>query len=165
MVAKITQKMIDFSEGNLHNINHFMKVYGYAKTIGQLENLDEKTQLTLEVAALVHDIAIPLCREKYGTARGDLQEKEGLIMAHDFLQSTGLAPEIIEIVAFLVGHQHTTEGVDGIDWQILLEADYLVNADEGNQDKEKIEARMANMYKTKSGTALLKSMYSKILEG
>ena len=164
MVAKITQKMIDFSEGNLHNINHFMKVYGYAKTIGQLENLDEKTQLTLEVAALVHDIAIPLCREKYGTARGDLQEKEGLVMARDFLQGTGLAPEIIERVAFLVGHHHTTEGVDGIDWQILLEADYLVNADEGNQDKEKIEARMASMYKTKSGTALLKSMYSKILE-
>lgn len=165
MVAKITQKMIDFSEGNLHNINHFMKVYGYAKTIGQLENLDEKTQLTLEVAAIVHDIAIPFCREKYGTARGDLQEKEGLIMAHDFLQDTGLDDEIIERVAFLVGHHHTTEGVDGIDWQILLEADYLVNADEGNQDKEKIEARMANMYKTKSGTALLKSMYSKILEG
>lgn len=165
MVAKITQKMIDFSEGNLHLINHFVKVYGYAKTIGQLENLDEKTQLTLEVAALVHDIAIPLCREKYGTARGDLQEKEGLVMAHDFLQGTGLAPEIIERVAFLVGHHHTTEGVDGIDWQILLEADYLVNADEGNQDKEKIEARMASMYKTKSGTALLKSMYSKILEG
>ena len=165
MVAKITQKMIDFSEGNLHNINHFMKVYGYAKTIGQLENLDEKTQLTLEVAALVHDIAIPLCREKYGTARGDLQEKEGLVMAHDFLQGTGLDDEIIERVAFLVGHHHTTEGVDGIDWQILLEADYLVNADEGNQDKEKIEARMANMYKTKSGTAFLKSMYSKILEG
>ena len=165
MVAKITQKMIDFSEGNLHNINHFMKVYGYAKTIGQLENLDEKTQLTLEVAALVHDIAIPLCREKYGTARGDLQEKEGLVMARDFLQGTGLVPEIIERVAFLVGHHHTTEDVDGIDWQILLEADYLVNADEGNQDKEKIEARMANMFSTKSGIALLQSMYSKILEG
>ena len=165
MVAKITQKMIDFSEGNLHNINHFMKVYGYAKTIGQLENLDEKTQLTLEVAALVHDIAIPLCREKYVTARGDLQEKEGLVMAHDFLQGTGLDDEIIERVAFLVGHHHTTEGVDGIDWQILLEADYLVNADEGNQDKEKIEVRMANMFNTKSGTALLKSMYSKSLEG
>ena len=165
MVAEITKKMIDFSEGNLQLINHFMKVHGYAKTIGQLENLDEKTQLILDVATLVHDIAIPLCREKYGTARGDLQEKEGLIMAHDFLQGTGLDDEIIERVAFLVGHHHTTEGVDGLDWQILLEADYLVNADEGKQDKEKILDRMENMFRTKSGTALLKSMYSKVLEG
>ncbi|MBQ7093647.1 MAG: phosphohydrolase, partial [Clostridia bacterium] len=65
---------------------------------------------------------------------------------------------------FLVGHHHTLTDIDGIDWQILLEADYLVNADEGKQTKEKIEARMANMFKTASGTALLKSMYSKILE-
>ncbi|MBR5266245.1 MAG: HD domain-containing protein [Clostridia bacterium] len=165
MVAEITKKMIDFSEGNLHLINHFMKVHGYAKTIGQLENLDEKTQLTLDVATLVHDIAIPLCREKYGTARGDLQEKEGCVLARDFLQGTGLDDEIIERVAFLVGHHHTTDGVDSLDWQILLEADYLVNADEGAQPKEKILEKMENMFKTKSGIALLKSMYSKVLEG
>ena len=29
-------------------------------------------------------------------------------------------------------HHHTYTGVDGIDYQILLEADYLVNADESH---------------------------------
>ena len=31
--------MIDFSAGNLHDINHLMKVYAYARTIGVCEGL------------------------------------------------------------------------------------------------------------------------------
>ena len=33
-IAEITKKMIEFYDGNLHDINHFLKVYAYAKTIG-----------------------------------------------------------------------------------------------------------------------------------
>ena len=57
MICEITKKMIEYSNGNLHDINHFMKVYAYAKTIGQCEKIDESTQAILEAAALVHDIA------------------------------------------------------------------------------------------------------------
>ena len=31
-------------------------------------------------------------------------------------------------VAYLVGHHHTLRGIDGIDYQILIEADYIANA-------------------------------------
>ncbi len=65
------------SEGNTHDIAHFMKVYAYARTIGECEGLDADTQTTLEVAVVVHDIACPLCREKYGNTDGPNQEKEG----------------------------------------------------------------------------------------
>ena len=64
--AKIVNKMIDFYNGNRSDVRHFLKVYAYAKTIGELEGLDAKTQDTLEIAAIVHDIACPVCREKYG---------------------------------------------------------------------------------------------------
>ena len=47
-----------------------------AKTIGELEGLDRHTQEVLELAAVVHDIACPLCREKYGNASGKNQERE-----------------------------------------------------------------------------------------
>ena len=43
-VSEIVKKMIDYSKGNLHDINHFMKVYAYAKVIGECENLDKETQ-------------------------------------------------------------------------------------------------------------------------
>ena len=74
-IAQLTRRMIAFSEGNLHDISHFLKVWGYAKTIGELEHPDDRTQFILEVAALTHDIACPLCREKYGNTAGALQEK------------------------------------------------------------------------------------------
>lgn len=62
-ISQIMEKMIAFSNGNLHDMNHFMCVWTYAKTIGELEGLDRKTQETLEIAAITHDIACPLCRE------------------------------------------------------------------------------------------------------
>ena len=65
-ISKIVEKMIEYSAGNLHDINHFMKVWGYSKIIGELEQLDEHTLFILEVAAVTHDIACPWCREKYG---------------------------------------------------------------------------------------------------
>lgn len=40
-IAEITKKMIVYSNGNRHDINHFMKVYAFAKTIGECEGLDE----------------------------------------------------------------------------------------------------------------------------
>ena len=75
--AQCMEKMIAFSGGNIHDIDHFIRVWTYAATIGRLEGLDPEEQLTLEIAAIVHDIACPLCREKYGRADGPHQETEG----------------------------------------------------------------------------------------
>ena len=36
LISHIAQKMIRESHGNLHDINHFLKVYAYARTIGVL---------------------------------------------------------------------------------------------------------------------------------
>ena len=76
-VAEIMAKMISFSEGNIHDIDHLIRVWTYAKTISSLEELEAETQYVLEVAAITHDIACPMCREMYGNTNGKLQEKEG----------------------------------------------------------------------------------------
>ena len=89
-IAQVMQKMISFSEGNIHDIDHFIRVWTYAKTIGELEHLDQETQYILEVAAITHDIACPLCREKYGNTNGKYQEAEGIPMVKDFLRDTGV---------------------------------------------------------------------------
>lgn len=78
MIAEILNRMVAFSNGNPHDIAHFMKVWGFARSIGILEGFSAEEQLILEVAAITHDIACPLCREKYGNTNGDLQEKKGL---------------------------------------------------------------------------------------
>ena len=62
MKETIIAKMIEFYGGNAKDIGHFLKVYAFAHAIGVLEELDASTQDTLEIAAIVHDIACPLCR-------------------------------------------------------------------------------------------------------
>lgn len=158
-ISEIMKKMIDFSEQNIHDINHLVKVHSFAKTIGELEGLDTETQFILEVAAITHDIACPLCRIKYGNTNGKYQELEGDPLAREFLKDTGLSNAQVDRVAYLVGHHHTVTGVDGSDYQILLEADYIVNADESKYSIENIINTRNFLYKTKSGITLLNSIY------
>lgn len=158
-VAEITKRMIDYSKGNRRDINHFLKVYAYAKTIGECEGLDPETQLTLEVAAIVHDIACPLCREKYGNTNGKYQEAEGMVLAAEFLKDAGLPQACLDRVVYLVGHHHTLTDVEGLDYQILLEADYLVNADEHGYSGENVENTLAEIFRTATGSALLRAVY------
>ena len=159
LIAELMRKMIAYSGGNLHDIRHMMKVWGYAKTIGELEGLDAAAQRTLEAAAIVHDIACPLCRAKYGNTNGKYQEAEGGPLAAAFLQDTGLTADEIRRVAWLVAHHHTYGAVDGADYQILLEADYLVNACESCYSPAAIAHARASFFRTAAGLRLLDSIY------
>ena len=138
-----------------------MKVHSYARIIGKGEGLSEELQKITEIAAIVHDIACPLCRIKYGNTNGKYQEAEGPALTESFLADTGLTREEIARIAYLVGHHHTYEGVEGLDYQILLEADYLVNADESGYSRENILHMRDTVFQTKTGTALLESIYLK----
>ena len=157
--ADILQKMIDYSQGNLHDIAHLLKVYAYARTIGEAEHLDAKVQKTVETAAIIHDIACPLCRQKYGNTNGHYQEIESEPLVREFLADCELPQDIVERVVYLVSHHHSPHLIDGIDFQVLIEADYLVNADESSYPTQSICTARDTIFKTQTGTALLKSIY------
>ncbi|MCR5737110.1 MAG: HD domain-containing protein [Eubacterium sp.] len=159
MVSQIMEKMITFSNGYIHDIDHLIRVWTYSKTIGELEGLDAQTQIILEAAAITHDIACPLCREKYGNTNGKYQEQEGEVMVRNFLAYTGLSEEQINRVAYLVGHHHIFIGIDGIDYQILVEADYIANATENGYSQQNIETFMQKIMKTESGKRILRSVF------
>ena len=160
-VADITLKMIDFYKGNHHDINHFLKVYAYAKTLGEVELATREERDLLEVTAILHDIAIPYCLKTYGHAQGPYQEREGIPMAKEFLKEFDLPVPFVEKVAWLVGHHHTLTGVTMKEHRLLLEADYLVNADEGNAPKEQIENAMETFFESETGKRMLRSIYLK----
>ena len=92
MIEEIEQGMILYTQGNKikHDVAHFLKVHQYARIIGKLEHLEKREQEILEVAAIVHDIACPMCREKYGNSAGYLQEQEGPVLVKDFLKNYSL---------------------------------------------------------------------------
>lgn len=159
IIADIIIKLCRESEGNLHDINHFLKVYAFAKCIGEKEGLDDRSQCVLEVAAIVHDIACPLCRKKYGSTEGSLQEKEGAWLTEEFLADFDLPRDFVERVKWLVAHHHTYSDVEQPEHRILLEADFLVNADESGYSKEQIEAAKRSFFRSETGIALLDSIY------
>ena len=161
-ISQIMEKMIAFSKGNIHDIDHLIRVWTYAKTIGELEGLDQETQYVLEVAAITHDIACPLCREKYGNTNGKLQEKEGELLVREFLSDSGMTDAQISRIAFLVGHHHTFTDIDGADYQILVEADYIVNASENGYSEENIRSFLQKIMKTQSGKKLLQNVFSNL---
>lgn len=158
-ISEMITRMIDYYSGNLHDINHFIKVWAYAKTIGELEQLDPETQFILESAAVVHDISCPLCREKYGNADGKHQEAESSALVADFLKDSGMSVSQIDRVVYLVSHHHTLDNIEGSDYQILIEADYIVNADESSYSPENIANFDRNFFKTKAGHSLLHSVF------
>jgi HD superfamily phosphodiesterase len=163
-IAEIMAKMIRMADGNIHDIDHFIRVWTYAKTIGELEHLDAATQFILEAAAITHDIACPLCRKKYGNTNGKLQEKEGLVLVESFFADTDCTREQIERVKYLVGHHHTLKEIDGPDHQILIEADYIANALENGYSKKNIENFMRVYVRTKAGKQLMNDVFKKTLD-
>lgn len=152
-------KMIAQSNGNKHDIAHFLKVYTYARLIGEKEQLDARTQKTLEITAVIHDIACPLCREKYGNTNGKYQEQESAPLVEAFLEGTGADDAMKERIIYLVCHHHTYANVEGMDYQILLEADFLVNADESQMTEAAIRHAKETFFVTKTGTELLDSIF------
>ena len=62
-------------------------------------------------------------------------------------------------VAYLVGHHHTLTDIDGLDYQILIEADYLVNVEENGYSEENIRNMLKNIFKTETGRMLLEAIY------
>jgi hypothetical protein len=158
--AEVMSRMVLFDKGDARRIQHFLKVYMFAALIGKMEGLPPEQQEILEIAAILHDIGIIPAEKKYGASNGKLQEQEGPAYARALLQEAGGYPqELIDRVCFLIAHHHTYEGVDGPDWQILLEADFLVNSFEKNMPEEAIKKTRSRVFKTGSGIALLNNQY------
>lgn len=159
--ARLILEMIDYYQGDPKRIQHFLKVYAYAKTIGEQEGLDEHTQYVLETAAITHDIGIKVSEEKYQSSAGKYQEIEGPAVAAGMLDKLGYEENVIERVCYLIGHHHTYDRIEGKDYQILVEADFLVNFAEGHSKKEMIGEVRDRIFSTETGTYMLDKIFSK----
>ncbi len=159
LVSQILEDMIHYSKGNLHDIAHFMKVYSFARTIAVEEGLKDDLLISIEITAILHDISCPLCRIKYGNTNGKHQEEESGPLVKDFLKDYPIEEKTKERINYIISHHHTITNVDGIDYQIILEADFLVNADESHMTKEQIMNAEEQFFKTETGKRILESMY------
>lgn len=160
MITDLIIKMTEFNAGDPLRIQHMIKVYEFAHIIGVKEGLDAKTLKILDIASVMHDIGIRPSEEKYGHCTGKLQEQEGPAYAREMLSHfTDVTEEEKERVCWLIAHHHTYDNIDGPDYRILLEADFLVNAFEDNLEKESIRHFRDKVFETKTGIHLLNTMF------
>ena len=65
----------------------------------------------------------------------------------------------IERICYLVGHHHTYTNIDGIDYQILVEADFLVNFYEDELRQDSIQTAFDKIFRTESGKTICRISY------
>ena len=126
------RKMIEFYRGDPARIQHFVKVHSFAKLIGEEEHLEEN---------------------------GRLQEQEGPAEAEKMMKSLGFEQDMIDRVSYLVGHHHTYTNINGMDYQILVEADFLVNYFENHSETDTIKKSVKKIFKTETGIRIATEMF------
>ena len=159
-INEIMMAMIAFDQGDAKRIQHFIKVYQFVALIAEREQVDADTAGVLKVAAILHDIGIHPSEQRYGDCNGKHQEELGPQYARELLAAFPWAEEaFVERVCYLIGHHHTYTNVEGIDYQILIEADFLVNAFEDGLGAESIQTMRTRIFRTQTGIRLLEEMY------
>lgn len=159
-LALIAKKMIVRSAGDHHDIEHFLKVYAYADLISRQEITDEGTRFVTLASALVHDIACPSLRKKCGSCPHHEQELLGEPLARELLQECKLSEEVADRISHLVGIHHSYDRIDGIDAQILMEADFIVNAQEQVLNASEALRMRKRLFKTHAGIELLNDIFA-----
>lgn len=159
MNNKLIFEMARYYEEQPERIQHYIKVFTYARMIGEEEKLPAKEQHILETAAIVHDIGIKASEAKYGDLLGKHQEELGPAIAEEMLGRLGYSRDVIERVCYLVGHHHTYSGIDAMDHRILVEADFLVNIHENYNPYSSAAEAYARVFRTETGKRLYRLMY------
>ena len=84
---------------------------------------------------------------------------EGPGEARTMLTALSWPEEVIDRVCYLVGHHHTYDNIDGMDYQILVEADFLVNLFEDEATLDTQKSVFARNFRTEGGKRLFRLMF------
>ena len=159
IVAEVVVAMMEKNCGDQKRIEHSLKVFSYAQALGRIENIDAEKQHILELTALLHDIGIHVAEKKHQSSAAHYQELEGPPIAKEILQQMQLPHHIIERVTYIIAHHHTFTAIDGIDFQLLVESDFLVNAVEDKMSESQIVSFAQNIFRSRCGKYFLKLLF------
>lgn len=155
---RIAQEMAKYFAADKKRINHALKVARYAEEILKIEG---GHPLVVLGAAYLHDIGIKRAEEKYGSSEAQYQEQEGPEVAREILNKLNVPRAIIEEICDIIAHHHHPKSKESLNFQILYEADCLVNLEEiGLINKnDKVSEIVEKHFKTVTGKKLAKELF------
>jgi HD superfamily phosphohydrolase YqeK len=156
---RISSEMRKHFGPDTKRINHALKVAQYAEEILKIEG---GHPLVILGAAYLHDIGIKEAERKYGTASVEDQEKEGKAIAEDILTKLNVQRGIVSEICDIIGHHHHPRERETLNFQVLFEADWLVNMQENglSRDPKKIEEIIETNFRTVTGKNLANELFS-----
>jgi hypothetical protein len=110
-----------------YGIDHTLKVLENARQIIRAEKTNWQSAVIVELASVLHDIGAVEAQRKHGSMEGRFQEQEGPAIALGIMKKHDYEQPIIDRVCFIIAHHHTPEKIDGMEFQILWEADLIEN--------------------------------------
>lgn len=159
MTRQVALRMVRYFGDDIKRIGHAFKVSGFAQAILAGEGISGETEFTTNLTALLHDIGIREAEQKYHSAAAHFQEMEGPAVARTIMNECGIPGAVAERVCYIVGHHHTYTKIDGPDFQILVEADFLVNIQEGDIPLEAAPTVIKKYFRTGTGRELAFSLF------
>ena len=154
---RLLYAMINHYRGDARRINHFLKVYAFAQTIASQEQVDETSLAITEAVAICHDIGIRKSEQKYGTCTYEMQQTEGATEARMLLSSLDYPSHMVQRICHIIRFHHTFDMIDGLDFQILVEADLLVNLEEKGSDATVVEKMRHQVFRTRTALHMLEA--------
>lgn len=154
---RISQEMQKYFGDDFRRIHHALKVARYAERILKMEGGDP---LIVLGAAYLHDIGIPEAEKKYRSSEGYLQEKEGPPIAREILEKLGVGGKLVDEICDIIGHHHSPRKEETLNFQIVYEADGLVNIEEMGiaNDPERVRRLIEKAFGTVTGKKLAEEL-------
>lgn len=161
---RISSEMRKYFENDTRRINHALKVAQYAEEILKIEG---GHPLIVLGAAYLHDIGIKEAERKKGTASDEDQEREGKALAEEILMRLNVQRAIVYEICDMIAHHHHPKDKETLHFQILYEADTLVNMEENgtSKDLQKIEETIKQKFRTVTGKGLAEKLLSRLQGG
>lgn len=157
--SEIISKMIEYNDPDLKRINHAMKVFSFTQALCFREKVTADIQLVAGITGILHDIGIHEAEKKYNSSGWNYQEKEGPGVARGLLENMAIDQAIKERCYYIIGKHHSYKEIAGLDFQILVEADFFVNIHEDGEHSIGRRKLADEVFKTTTGKEMLLKLY------
>lgn len=142
-INRVALRMKQYHRGDAVKVQHFVRVYTLAKSIGELEKLNDEDQFDLELAALVHGV-----------------EGDKIAAARDLLRECGIGDTVAMRVCHIVNNTENYEHIRTLDHQILIEAKLIVDFKENDTPEKEIIRKAEDLFITNTGRLFLKRAFN-----
>jgi len=156
--GRIALEMKKYFGADFKRVHHAIKVARFAEQILKMEG---GNPLVVIGAAYLHDIGVHEADRKHGSHSGRYQEMDGPAIAREILERLNAPKQMIDEICDIIGHHHSPREEETLNFQIVYEADWLVNFEEEgfSKDRKKVEELVAKVFKTVTGRQLAENQY------